>query len=63
MKIDPVMDINSKINSLNSTLIPKGQDSPSMFLVSTFLTGNENWIQWKFSILSGVRSKKEDRLC
>ncbi|KAL4582809.1 hypothetical protein LXL04_007369 [Taraxacum kok-saghyz] len=42
-------------NSVNNF---KNND-PSMFLVSTHLTGNENFMQWKFSIRIALGAKKK----
>ncbi|KAL4554281.1 hypothetical protein LXL04_037617 [Taraxacum kok-saghyz] len=49
----PVINPSSENNS------SKGHDSPNMFLASTFLTGNDNYLQWKFSIKIALGAKKK----
>ncbi|KAL4558275.1 hypothetical protein LXL04_036473 [Taraxacum kok-saghyz] len=54
--IDPI--ITNSSNSTPSITNPKGNDQ-TMFLVSNLLNGNENYMQWKFSIQLALRAKKK----
>lgn len=61
MNSDPILDRNpnsSNSSTTNSILNSKNND-PSMFLVSQHLTGNENYMQWKFSIQIALGAKKK----
>lgn len=53
MSLDPTQTVVSDSSSL------KGNDSPNMFLVLTLLTGNDNYLQWKFSIQLALGAKKK----
>ncbi|KAL4578353.1 hypothetical protein LXL04_014475 [Taraxacum kok-saghyz] len=48
---------SSSSSSMNSS--QKGVDSPNMFLLSTFLTGNDNYLQWKFGVQLALGAKKK----
>lgn len=56
-----VVDPNSSnSNSFSISLIINFKSNdPSMFLVSTHLTRNENYMYWKFSILISLGAKKK----
>ena len=51
-------NLNSSSSSSNTLSNAKNND-PSMFLVSTHLTGNENYMKWKFSIRIALGAKKK----
>ena len=54
---EPPIGENSNLN--NSGTNGSKADSPNMFLVSTFLNGNENYLQWKFSVQIALGAKKK----
>lgn len=57
--MDSIPIQNSNVhNASSSVLNPKGNDN-TMFLVSNLLTGNENYMQWKFSIKLALGAKKK----
>lgn len=60
MNSDNQNTVNSS-SSDESSMNPssKGVDSPNMFLVSTFLTGSDNYLQWKFSVQLALGAKKK----
>ena len=52
-------DVNQNLNATNnSSSTAKGIDS-NLFLVTNLLTGNENFMQWKFSIQLAPGAKKK----
>ncbi|KAL4583284.1 hypothetical protein LXL04_007854 [Taraxacum kok-saghyz] len=51
--------INTDNNNSNSTSGIPRNDYSNMFLVSSFLTSNENYLQWKFSIQIALGAKKK----
>ena len=59
MNSELVIGENSNLNNSGSNSNGSKADSPNMFLVSTFLNGNENYLQWKFSVQIALRAKKK----
>ena len=49
---------NPAPNPLTNSSSVKGNDN-QMFLVSNLLSGNENYMQWKFSIQLALGAKKK----
>ncbi|KAL4562849.1 hypothetical protein LXL04_026880 [Taraxacum kok-saghyz] len=61
--MDPITNMNSTPSSStnltsNSALNSKNND-PNMFLISSHLTGNENYMLWKYSIQIALGAKKK----
>ena len=58
MNTDPISGSNPNTNPSNNFVQnPKNNDT-NIFLVSTVLNGNENNLQWKFSIQIALGAKK-----
>ena len=55
----PVTNVTNPNSSTVSSVNSSKNNDPSMFLVSTHLTGNENFLQWKFSIQIALGAKKK----
>ena len=53
------MDSANSTSATSNSSNPVKNNDPGMFLVSTHLNGNENFMQWKFSIQIALGAKKK----
>ena len=57
--MDPITNPSPSTNPTSNSAPNSKNNDPNMFLVSSHLTGNENYMQWKYSIQIALGAKKK----